>query len=110
MGRDRDEVFLFAAIQSEAGTKILQERNIAVSELTTVYLLEEEQLYDHSTAVLRIARRLPLLWRLAYGLMIIPKFIRDPIYKFIARNRYKWFGKRETCRIPTESERNRFLN
>ena len=66
-------------------------------------------MYQRSTAALKLARMLRFPWNLAYGFIIVPRFLRDPIYKLIANNRYRWFGKKETCRIPTPEEIARFL-
>ncbi len=72
-------------------------------------LIEGDTLYTRSTAALRIAKKLSGLWSLFYVFIIIPKFLRDPIYNLIAKNRYKMFGKKDTCRLPTPAERAKFL-
>ncbi|MCI0474398.1 MAG: DCC1-like thiol-disulfide oxidoreductase family protein, partial [Ignavibacteria bacterium] len=70
---------------------------------------DNEKHYMKSSAALRIASRLKFPWNLFIIFLIIPAFIRNPVYDLIARNRYNWFGKRDACRIPTEAERNKFL-
>jgi len=72
-------------------------------------LIEGEILYTRSTAALRIAKKLSGLWPVFYAFMVIPKFLRDPIYNLIAKNRYKMFGKKDICRLPTPQERAKFL-
>jgi predicted DCC family thiol-disulfide oxidoreductase YuxK len=109
MRRDPKAHFLFTANQHESGKKILTEQGKNPEEVHTIYLLEGGQLYEKSTAALRIARRLRFPWNLLYVGVILPRFIRNPIYDFIARNRYRWLGKKDTCRMPTAEERARFL-
>ncbi len=110
MKRDVEGKFMFTANQSEAGQKILKENNENVENISTFFLYEKGVIYSKSTAALKVARQLPFAWNLLYGLIIIPAFLRDIIYDFIAANRYNWFGKKESCRIPTPVERARFLN
>ena len=75
----------------------------------TVFFLEHGKLYKESTAALRVTRHMKFPWPMMYGFIIIPPFIRNAVYRWIAKNRYKWFGKHDTCRIPTPEERARFL-
>ncbi|WP_379093803.1 thiol-disulfide oxidoreductase DCC family protein [Pedobacter sp. UC225_65] len=72
-------------------------------------LLEGGRVYQRSTAALRVARKLNGLWPLLYGFIIIPGFIRDAVYNYIAKNRYKWFGKQESCWVPTPELQQKFL-
>lgn len=99
----------FAALQSEAGHKLLEKYKLPVNEMETIVFIENDKAYTQSTAALRICRHLRGLWPLCYGFVIVPKFIRDGIYKWIAKNRYKWFGVREECMIPTPEMKTRFL-
>ena len=78
--------------------------------LVDIEFIENDRAYYYSDAALRITRYLQGPARLLYGFMIIPRFIREPIYKWIARNRYKWFGKKDSCMIPTPEVRDRFLD
>ncbi len=80
------------------------------TSLDSFVLVEEGRAYRESTAALRVARRLRGLWPLCYAAILLPRFLRDPIYRFIARNRYRWFGKKDTCMIPTPELRARFLD
>lgn len=106
---DREAVFRVTANQHGAGRQLLADHGMSPDEVDTIYLFEEGRMYQRSTAALRIARRLPFPWRLLYGFIIVPAPIRDAVYRVIARNRYRWFGKKETCRLPTPSETSRFL-
>ncbi len=104
---DKKAYFQFAPLQGEIAQQLVGNRILPTPE--SVILLEDGKIYEKSTAALRIAKKLDGLWPLVYILHIIPKFVRDPIYDLIARNRYKWFGKKETCMIPGPDIRNRFL-
>ena len=108
--RDPQAIFRFAALQSEAGQTLLQKANMPTKELSTVVLYENGKFYTHSDVPLRVVRKFGGAWPLLYGFVIIPKFIRDGIYNWIARNRYRWFGKRESCMIPTPDLKARFLD
>ncbi|TAE61829.1 MAG: thiol-disulfide oxidoreductase DCC family protein [Bacteroidetes bacterium] len=107
--RDKKNQFQFTANQNEAGRRILEEQGIAPGDSETVFLFENGTLYQKSTAALRIARSLGFPWSLFYAGIIIPAPLRDAIYNWIARNRYRWFGKKETCRLPSPEERAKFL-
>ncbi len=110
--RDKKEQFRFAALQGEFGRQVLDQykNKLPARTMDSFILLEKDDLYTQSTAALRVARRLPGGWRLLYAFMIVPRFIRDGVYKLIARNRYKWFGKKESCMIPSPSLKARFLD
>lgn len=110
MIHDRRRRFRYTANQMAAGQKILRENGIDPAQIETVFLYENNKLYSKSTAALRIARKLGFPYNLAFGFMIVPAFIRNIVYDLIARNRYKWFGKKETCRLPTAEERSLFLD
>jgi predicted DCC family thiol-disulfide oxidoreductase YuxK len=107
--RDPGCRYKFAASQSEAGQRLLAEYGIAALASDTFILIEEGNVYTRSTAALRIAKHLQGPWKLCYGFIVIPRPIRDVVYQFISRNRYKLFGKKDACRIPTPEERARFL-
>jgi predicted DCC family thiol-disulfide oxidoreductase YuxK len=83
---------------------------LPVRELSTVVLVEGEKVYTRSDVPLRIFKKLGGWWSLPAVFFIVPKFIRDAVYDWIARNRYRWFGKREQCMIPTPVLRSRFLS
>lgn len=107
--RDPKGKFRFAALQSEIGQTLLKKANMPTEELSTVVLYEDDKFYTHSSVPLRVVKKFGGAWPLLYGLVIVPKFIRDGIYDWIARNRYRWFGKRESCMIPTPELKSRFL-
>ena len=107
--RDTRKKLLLASIQGTAGQGVLKKYELPPSYLDTLVLVEEGKVYLGSTAALRVARFLGGGWPLFYGLIIIPKGVRDRIYQWISRNRYQWFGRRDTCRIPSASESAHFL-
>ncbi len=107
--RDKTDTFRFGSLQSESGKRLLAEYSINRTDTDSVILIENGDAFIYSTAALRIARRLGGIWSLAYAFMIIPAFIRDPLYKLVAKYRYRIFGIRETCRVPTPEERQRFI-
>ena len=100
--------FHFASLQSEVGKQLVE--RFQLHGIDSVVLIENDRAYTKSTAALRIAKRLHLLWRLCYVMIVVPKPIRDSLYDLIAKNRYKWFGKKEICMLPSEKDRARFLN
>lgn len=102
--------FKFAALQSPAGQTLLAARGLAQEHFDSVVLIEGDRFYKESSAALRIARRLSGLWPLLYGFMIVPTFIRDWVYQFIATHRYGWFGKTDSCLMPTPDLNSRFLS
>lgn len=107
--RDKDSNFKFASIQGEFGQITLTRFGLAASNPNSFVLLEGEKIYTHSTGALRVFLHLGGVWKILYGFIIVPRFIRDAVYNFIARNRYKWFGKQNTCYLPTADLSNRFL-
>ena len=108
--RDPEGTFRFASLQSEGGGRLARRHGAEPDELNTMMLIEDGMLYTRSTAALRIARRLRLPWRLARIFLAIPAPMRDPIYNLIAANRYRWFGRKDECMIPTPDVRQRFLD
>lgn len=102
--------FKFSALQSEAGQALLDRFGMDRRKFDSVVLYSNGRYYTHSGAALRIARRLSGLWPLLFYVFYpVPYFIRDAVYLFISRNRYRWFGKQESCMIPTPELRARFL-
>jgi predicted DCC family thiol-disulfide oxidoreductase YuxK len=108
--RDRKKQIRFGAIQSQEGKKLLQKFGIDQQYLGSLIFIDEGKVYLKSSGALRLSKYLSGLWPLLYALMVIPAFIRNPIYDFIAANRYKWFGKKEVCMIPTPELKSLFLN
>ena len=107
--QDKKGVFRFAPLQSEAGQRLLKQYNLSTAEFDSFVLIDNGKIYKKSSASLRVMNKLPWYWKEAQLLRIIPTPFRDAIYDFIAKNRYKWFGKKEQCMIPTPEMRNRFL-
>ena len=108
--RDKNNQFLFASLQSVEGKKVLTENNLSPDKLYSFILVEDGKIYDRSTAALRVVKKLSGFWHLFYGFIIVPGFIRNGVYNFIARNRYKWFGRKDECMIPTPELKAKFLN
>jgi predicted DCC family thiol-disulfide oxidoreductase YuxK len=107
--RDRSKIFRFAPLQSKAGAKVLRQFGLPPDWVETIVLVEDGGCYTRSTAALRIVRRLGGPWSILYVLRVIPAAARDTIYDLIARNRYRWFGRKNACMIPTPEVRERFL-
>ncbi len=110
MKRDQSNHFLVGALQDDFSKKVLSNYQVKENYLDSLVLLEEGKIFYKSTAALRIARNLSGLWPIFYPLIIIPKWLRDPVYDWIGRNRYRWFGKKNTCRLPTPEDRAKFLS
>lgn len=107
--RDRAGYFKFAPLQSEIGEELTAKHNIDTTETDSVIVVENEKAYTHSSAALRIAKRLDGFWSWAYAFVIIPKPIRDLAYRIFAKQRYRLFGKQDACMMPTPDIRARFL-
>jgi predicted DCC family thiol-disulfide oxidoreductase YuxK len=108
--RDPDARFRFAALQSAAGQDLLRRFHLPTSDFDTFVLVEGNRCSTRSTAALRIAMLLGGWWRLLYPLVLVPRFLRDACYDLIARNRYRWFGQLDACRMPTPDLKRRFLD
>lgn len=107
--RDKAGVFRFAALQSDAGREQLKRFNLDKRPMTSVVLVEEGRHFEKSEAALRILKRLGWPFKALYPLLLLPRPVRDLGYDLIARNRYRIFGKREACMMPTPEIRSRFL-
>jgi predicted DCC family thiol-disulfide oxidoreductase YuxK len=106
---DRKHQFLFAPLRGETAAKILPPLPDDPGRWSMVYV-DESGIHDQSDASLGVYQRLGGPWRLLALGRFVPPWIRNPVYRVIARNRYRWFGKRETCRVPSSEERARFLD
>lgn len=106
---DKKQVFRFAALQSNAGQQLLRNYHLSQETFNSFLFIERGKPYTASTAALRLVRYLPWYWQWAQALWLIPRFIRDRLYRLIANNRYKWFGKREACMVPSPAVQKRFL-
>lgn len=103
--KDKKNIFRFAPLQGEFAKEI----GLDQEKMDSIILLDNDKQYSKSSAVLRIARNLPGGYPLLYGFIILPKFLRDAIYDHIAKNRYRWFGKKESCMMPTPELKQKFL-
>ncbi|WP_256761446.1 thiol-disulfide oxidoreductase DCC family protein [Cohnella sp. WQ 127256] len=108
--RDPRAQFRFASLQSEVGQQLLLKGGLLRNDLDTFVMIDNDRYYTKSTAALRTCRKLGRLWTLLFVARVVPLFIRDRVYDFIASRRYRWFGHQESCLIPTESIRSRFLD
>jgi len=98
---DKKDRYRFAALQDPYGQYLVEKYSIDTQKIDSIILIEEGQAHWRSTAALKVAKHLNGGYPLLYGFMIIPRFIRDGVYNIISRNRYKWFGKKDQCMIPT---------
>ncbi|HEX8371323.1 MAG TPA: thiol-disulfide oxidoreductase DCC family protein [Chthoniobacterales bacterium] len=106
---DTSAQFRFASLQSEAGAEILKKHQLPANQLSTVVLSVGDGFYMKSDAALHILRRLSGAWRLAGLFLVLPRFIRDSAYDLVAKNRYRLFGEKDACMLPTPELRERFL-
>jgi len=106
---DRKNRFKFAALQSDTGIKLVRKYEIDPRETDSIILIQGEKHYIKSSAALRIAKDLSGVYPLLFVFMIIPPFIRNWVYDYIAKNRYKWYGKKDSCMIPTKELKDKFL-
>ena len=109
LDRDSDGLFKFGTLQSPPAKEILRHFQLSTDDYETFLLIEQGKLFTKSTAALKILRKLGIPWSLFGVLMIIPRQIRDPFYDFVARHRYQWMGKSDSCRIPSPKERAKFI-
>lgn len=107
---DRKETFKFASVQGEAGRRLLAKEGLAVDGLQTLLLVDGHQSWQHTAAIFRVLSALGWPWRLAWMAWLIPSFIRDPLYRLVARNRYRVFGRTDVCMVPPKNHQSRFLD
>lgn len=108
--RDRNRKFLFGSLQGKTGQEYLRKYHLPADQFHSFMLIEANVLYTRSTAVLRVLKHLGRGWQLLYVFIYLPQVLRDGLYKLIATNRYRLFGKKDVCRVPTPDERERFLD
>lgn len=107
--RDPEGKYHFASLQSDVAKELLAKGNLSTDSMETFVLIENGKYYTRSTAALRLAKGLKFPYPLLYVFIIVPKFIRNAVYNWVARNRYRWFGKDEACMLPTPEIKDRFL-
>ncbi len=107
--RDPQGLFRFAAYQSDAGKSLCAQHGVDAGALDTFALIVDGRALFRSDAALATATRLGGLWRLLAVFRLVPRAVRDAVYRLIARNRYRWFGRRESCMVPDADVRHRFL-
>lgn len=110
--KDKKKIIYYSSLQADITKELLKPFNIEVTDKTmsTIFFYENGKLYKQSTAVLKVYTNLSTGYSvLAKTLLVIPSFIRNLVYNFIAKNRYRFFGKKETCRLPTQEEKDQFI-
>jgi predicted DCC family thiol-disulfide oxidoreductase YuxK len=107
--RDKRNIFRFASLQSGAAKKLLSSVEMPPDRLDSIILIRNHRVYRESDAAVEIAREFSGGWKLLSWFRILPKFLRDPMYRLIARNRYRLFGKRDVCMIPSPELKSKFL-
>jgi|TARA_B100000768_G_scaffold177137_1_gene190862 predicted DCC family thiol-disulfide oxidoreductase YuxK len=107
---DKKGVFRFAPIQTNFGESTLKKYHINTKDTDSIILIDKDKYYIKSTAALYIAKELAGAYPLLFCFMIVPKFIRNLIYDLVAKNRYKWFGKKVSCMIPTPELKDKFYS
>lgn len=110
IARDPSGRFKFGTLQSEAARHLMASANAAGGRADSVVLLEDGRVWTQSSAALRILRRLTFPWPLAYAFVLTPRPMRDWIYGIVAHNRYRWFGRRDVCLVPTPELQGRFID
>lgn len=108
--QDKRQKFVFAPLQSPSGQELLRKHNLPYTNFDTFVLIDNEKAYLRSSAALSVLGKLPWYWKWTQLFWIVPHFLRNGVYNLVARNRYKWFGKKESCMIPTPEVRARFLD
>ncbi|MDQ0638080.1 putative DCC family thiol-disulfide oxidoreductase YuxK [Pedobacter sp. W3I1] len=109
IAHDRKDQFKFTALQGDYAREVLPKFNADSEKLNTILLLKDGKIYTKSSAALRVARKLNGLIPLLYAFLLVPKFIRDWVYDIIAKNRYQWWGKQESCWVPTPELKSKFI-
>lgn len=108
--QDKKKIFRFAALQSESGEKLLKQYQLDQPGIDSFVLIDNGKAYTMTAAVLRLYNKLPWYWKWTQLFWIFPRLIRNFFYRLVAKNRYKWFGKREECIIPSPEIKERFLS
>lgn len=107
---DQKEIFKFVSVQSDLGREIYRAAGLDPDDIQSFALITAGQTFTHSDAALQIVVQFGGLWQIFGVFKFVPKKLRDWLYLFVARRRYRWFGKRDHCMIPSEHSRKRFLS
>ncbi|MDX2134570.1 MAG: thiol-disulfide oxidoreductase DCC family protein [Saprospiraceae bacterium] len=107
--RDHQAIFRFAPLQEETGKALLHAHGLSPEHIDSVVLVTPERVFTHSDAVLEVLRRLGGWWAVPAALRVVPRSLRDAVYGWVARNRYRWFGRRDACMMPRPEWKARFL-
>lgn len=107
---DKKKVVLFDSLQSQAGHKILLQHNLSTSNFESLVYIKNNKALLKSTAVLYLMKDIGGIWKIFFVFIIVPKFLRDFVYMIVAKNRYRCFGKKNTCMLPTSDLADRFLS
>ncbi len=108
--RDKKNNFKFASLQSATGQILLQKHQINTKSMDTFVYIEEDKAFIKSTAALKIAKNLKYGWPLLYVFIVVPAYLRNLVYDIVAKNRYRWFGKKNSCMIPSRELKAKFLD
>ena len=107
--REKQEQFVFASLQSDAAKYILLQYNVKKISMDSILFIEDGQIYQKSTAVLKISKYLNWPWTMVSVFRLLPLRFRDKMYDLIAKHRYSWFGKKDTCMMAIPKYKNRFI-
>ncbi len=107
---DKSNILYFSSLQSDFGQFVLQKFNLPTDNFNSFIFLKKGKIYQKSDGALEVCRTLGGFWKILYFFKIIPTFARNAIYEWVAQNRYRWFGKKEYCRVPTPNLQARFLS
>lgn len=106
---DNKKLFRFAALQSEIGQQLMKQNDLESAGNNTIILIQSNKHFTRSTAALLVCKQLNGAWKILFGFIIVPQFLRDAVYNFVAKNRFRFFGKKDECMIPTKDLMDRFL-
>lgn len=107
--RDTKDHFRFAALQSEIGQSLAKKHQLDTTQVDSIVLIMKDKVFIKSSAALNISRYLKGAYPLLFLFIIIPSFIRNWVYDYVAKNRYRWYGKKDQCMIPTKELKSKFL-
>ncbi len=107
---DTSDTFVFTSLQSNLGQNILKELNIDSQQIDSIVLYDSDKYYIKSSAILKIVNDFGMLWKWTQIFWLLPKPIRDYLYRIVAKNRYKWFGKKQQCMLPSNDIKAKFID